>query len=352
MSRVLNRRPVPAPLQPQVDHSQGGDTQTHTPSSSGSYVHYSGPTRHKRYYFDDGNVVIRAQDTLFKVHRYHFAQSPVFSDLLEGTVDQGRTDSDPIFLHDETAERFESMLAVLYMPVAEVHTESGRTIMQSVRHLSNVLKMAEKWVFPRLRTFAVTQLERLPIDPVTRIELSRKYDITSWLFRAYLSLCVRTDAITVGEAERLEMDTALKIWALREEMFKWGVRNREDPPTVKREELVKEGILRAWPAATEGSFSDPVATPLPRFDEEENEEGFVFIFPPAAGYAGAGGGNTSAGSGGGAGNRTGGSGGSGGYPSSYYSSQYPSPALSVSGGMYADPLRTPTVDKMRFPRGG
>ncbi|KZP20419.1 hypothetical protein FIBSPDRAFT_954583, partial [Athelia psychrophila] len=41
--------------------------------------------RHSQYYFEDGNIIFRVEDTLYNVHRYFFARdSAHFRAILQG----------------------------------------------------------------------------------------------------------------------------------------------------------------------------------------------------------------------------------------------------------------------------
>ncbi|KAJ3566861.1 hypothetical protein NP233_g6733 [Leucocoprinus birnbaumii] len=90
--------------------------------SSAESTHDSGSqaarVRDEDYYFDDGDVVLVVETSLFKVHKFLFMRSSAFfRDLLalpQGSSSQeGLSDDDPITCHD-TLEDFRALCWVLY----------------------------------------------------------------------------------------------------------------------------------------------------------------------------------------------------------------------------------------------
>ncbi|KAK7692000.1 hypothetical protein QCA50_005405 [Cerrena zonata] len=80
-------------------------------------------TRHEDYYFDDGNLVLRIENTLFRVFRSTFIRhSSTFSDLFDlpppsqSKEVEGTTDYNPIILSGISVVDFERLLWVLYPP--------------------------------------------------------------------------------------------------------------------------------------------------------------------------------------------------------------------------------------------
>lgn len=70
------------------------------------------PTRHDRFYFNDGNIIFLVEDKLFKVHRYFLVrESPVFLDMFSMESDEGQSDDMPILLERTKSLGFASLLA-------------------------------------------------------------------------------------------------------------------------------------------------------------------------------------------------------------------------------------------------
>ncbi|KZV95700.1 hypothetical protein EXIGLDRAFT_465411 [Exidia glandulosa HHB12029] len=84
------------------------------------------------YYEDDGNVILVAESTLFKVHKSRLRKmSAVFADLLalpqgDAAVD-GQTDECPIVLAGDTSEQVRSLFWALYSRPDEVVAYLGDT---------------------------------------------------------------------------------------------------------------------------------------------------------------------------------------------------------------------------------
>lgn len=83
----------------------------------------------------------------------------------------------------------------------------------------SVLHLATRWEFESIRQLAIRKLEGLTIDPVHKIVLSRQFDIsTPWTLAAYTEVCHRSDALTVSEGRALGLETAMRIYQLREKI--------------------------------------------------------------------------------------------------------------------------------------
>ncbi|KAJ7663075.1 hypothetical protein DFH06DRAFT_1189289 [Mycena polygramma] len=77
-------------------------------------------TRHEEFFRDDGDCYLQAENTIFKIHRYHLLRGgfSIFADMFmipSGYhTSQGNTECDPIVLAGDTAERFSGFLSVAY----------------------------------------------------------------------------------------------------------------------------------------------------------------------------------------------------------------------------------------------
>lgn len=103
---------------------------------------------------------------------------------------------------------------------------------------TSVLHLATRWEFESIRQLAIRELEGLNIDPVNKIVLSRQFDISSpWTLAAYTEVCHRSDSLTVSEARALGLETAMRIYQMREKLrSKQGTRiprsGRGSPPRM------------------------------------------------------------------------------------------------------------------------
>ena len=91
---------------------------------------------------------------------------------------------------------------------------------RTVDEWTSVLHLATRWEFESIRWVAIRELEKFSIDAVEKIVLSRRFDINSpWALAAYTEVCQRPDTLTVSEARTLGLETAMRIYQLREKMW-------------------------------------------------------------------------------------------------------------------------------------
>ena len=69
----------------------------------------------------------------------------------------------------------------------------------------SMLKLSTLWGFSALREKAIGQLSwsSSTMDPVSRVELARKYQVKEWLIVGYQDLVNRPASISMEESERL-----------------------------------------------------------------------------------------------------------------------------------------------------
>ena len=97
----------------------------------------------------------------------------------------------------------------------------------------------------------VEQLKHLPMDDVLRIAVWRKYALDqSQLFSSYQALGTRDLPLTVAEGRMLEVDTAIRVSALREKVLQGFISQIQHSMAVGSDLLalqrVKELICRAF----------------------------------------------------------------------------------------------------------
>lgn len=85
----------------------------------------------------------------------------------------------------------------------------------------SVLKLSTMWCFDDMRKLAIKELSRkIKIDPVTQIILSRQYKVSEWAYSGHERLVVRSEPISVAEAERLGLSTAIRLYQIRDAIAK------------------------------------------------------------------------------------------------------------------------------------
>ncbi|KAI0330433.1 hypothetical protein GY45DRAFT_754913 [Cubamyces sp. BRFM 1775] len=206
----------PAPYRP---HGSGlSETKRETPSF---------PVPHPDYYFEDGNLTILVENTLFKLFRSTFTRhSSVFKDLFSlptsqsGTPVEGCDDDNPLQFSGISTTDFERLIWVLYPP----SYESPKA--QTVDEWRSVLSLATRWEFTGVRALAIRSLQSLDITPVERILLAQEFDIPGrWALPAYVALCERPEPLSLGEAALLGLETSVRIAQLREQLRARGHRS-------------------------------------------------------------------------------------------------------------------------------
>ncbi|KAI0352036.1 hypothetical protein OH77DRAFT_1429073 [Trametes cingulata] len=175
---------------------------------------------HPDYYFDDGNLVILVENTLFRLFRSTFTRhSVVFNDLFslpigqDGPPAEGQDDDNPLHFSGISSTDFERLLWVLYPPNYGAHKA------KSVDEWQSILSLATRWEFNDIRELAIRQLQSLDMHPVDRILIAQEFDIGGrWALSAYTALCERPEPLSLAEASRLGLETTTRIAQLREQL--------------------------------------------------------------------------------------------------------------------------------------
>lgn len=172
-------------------------------------------SRHREFY--GGSVTFLVEDFLFKVPREPFQTgSTVFRDMFllpQGETVEGLNDERPIKLDGIAMDEFEQLLRVL---LYRNYGTSPR-LPAGVAQWTSVLKLSTLWEFDELRKAAIDALSTaLCNDPIDRVILSSRFGITAWLLPALNELAQRPESLSVGEANRLGIETALMVASVRE----------------------------------------------------------------------------------------------------------------------------------------
>ncbi|KAH8111836.1 hypothetical protein DFH11DRAFT_551750 [Phellopilus nigrolimitatus] len=183
-------------------------------SSDGSPVIRAIPIirRDDRYYFS--LITFQVENCLFRVPRDAFEeQSGVFRGMFAvPTVGQeGDSDDNPIHLEGIKEAAFRNFLEVLYTPA-----HFGKHDKWQLDQWSAVLDLAHMWEFEKIRGLAITRLQSINIDEISKVEIAQKYIIEEWYAPAYLALAKRAQPLTVEEAAQIGFDVAVKMAQVRE----------------------------------------------------------------------------------------------------------------------------------------
>ncbi|KZP04737.1 hypothetical protein FIBSPDRAFT_711588, partial [Athelia psychrophila] len=161
--------------------------------------------KHSQYYFEDGNVVFRVENTLYNVHRYFFVRdSPHFRAIL-----QGNDTTNPCVLSGVNCADFDEFLAILY-PI-----DFRRPPSKTMAQWTSILHLAANWGFENIKLLAIDKLAG-SANPVDKIVLGRRYGIIDWLPAAYEAVCTRSGPLTVEEGMKLCVEDIVRIAAARQ----------------------------------------------------------------------------------------------------------------------------------------
>ncbi|KAI0753397.1 hypothetical protein C8Q80DRAFT_1305697 [Daedaleopsis nitida] len=185
------------------------------------------PVPHTDYYFDDGNLVILVENTLFRLFRSTFTRhSAVFRDLfsLPGPVGipvDGLDDDHPLHFSGISAVEFERLLWILYP------FNYGSWRAHTLDEWTSILSLATRWDFNDVRALAIRSIQALDgLSPVDKIALAHEYDVTGrWVLAAYTTLCERPEPLSIAEATRLGLETATRVAQVREQLRAGGSRS-------------------------------------------------------------------------------------------------------------------------------
>ncbi|KAF7295952.1 BTB domain-containing protein [Mycena kentingensis (nom. inval.)] len=200
-----------------IPSSNSNTTSSTSSSTLPSELHKR--AEHPRFYFPDGTVVFRVENTLYRIHRYFFQRdSPVFAAMFSlpqpqiGGPHEGAPEhpENPIILEGVRAIDFDRFLGVLY-PL-----DFGSHDSRSADEWASVLSLATRWDFSSLRTLAITQLNALVSAPAERIALAREYHIPGWRAPAYVALCTQAGPLSIAEGRLLGLDDMVRVAHVRE----------------------------------------------------------------------------------------------------------------------------------------
>ncbi|KZT72410.1 hypothetical protein DAEQUDRAFT_664420 [Daedalea quercina L-15889] len=192
------------------------------------------PPYHEEFYFEDGNLTLLVEDTLFRVFRSSFTRhSAVWRELFDlphptNEPMEGSGDEHPLILYGISKFELERLLWIIYP------ADFGACKARTQDDWTAILDLATRWEFDDVRALAICELQKLSIDPVDRIVLSRKFDISGrWTLAAYAALCQRADALSLEEARQLGLETTVRIARLREQIHRGALvcskRHRQAP---------------------------------------------------------------------------------------------------------------------------
>lgn len=87
------------------------------------------------------------------------------------------------------------------------------------------MTLSERWNFAQLKMLATRELGFIT-STIEKIVLAKQYNMGNphWLLAAYRELCTRCHPLSLVEAEKLGLETVIKIWEVQHELMgsAWG----------------------------------------------------------------------------------------------------------------------------------
>ena len=136
---------------------------------------------------------------------------------------------------------------------------------------TSILHLATRWEFTDIRALAIRSIQSLDITPIDRIVLSREYDITGrWTLAAYTALCDRSEPLALSEANRLGLETSIRIAQMREQIRgpgRGGYRSLTRTAAARRATMpavIRGGERPQWDVARSFLDQEKISPPAPR----------------------------------------------------------------------------------------
>ncbi|KAI8988993.1 hypothetical protein BD414DRAFT_415061 [Trametes punicea] len=172
--------------------------------------------KHPVFYMQEAMVVLRVQESLYKIHRYLLEHhSDYFRTVLaEGDDSLGRSDERPVPLPpDVTQEAFDCLLNFLYHGIYDPTS-------MSLGDWTTILRVSTHLQCTTVRRYAIRELtaRRSSLPAIDAIILAKEHDIPSWLGPAYAELVRRLDPLSDEEAERLGARIVAQVARAREKL--------------------------------------------------------------------------------------------------------------------------------------
>ena len=134
-----------------------------------------------------------------------------------------------IFL-DVKKEDFERLLLIFYPSSViffflclSLYSQLHRNLVDSelftVEDWTSILTLSDKWGFTQLKALATRELGFIT-STIEKIALTKTYNMGNpqWLLAAYRELCTRRHPLSLAEADKLGLETTIKIWEVQHEL--------------------------------------------------------------------------------------------------------------------------------------
>ncbi|KAI5892066.1 uncharacterized protein SCHCODRAFT_02667603 [Schizophyllum commune H4-8] len=183
------------------------------------------PSRSEEYYIEGGDVVVRVENTLFRLHGLHLKRATTFfEDFFTTTAWDaqsrlGLDDGSPLVIEKLKAKDFDTLMWFFYKSAYSWSCSPDATV---TPRWERVLQCAEVLRMPQVCKVASHALNcAQALSPLRKIALCAKHGLgDTWAKKEVESVISRRDALTVEEAHSLGIDLAIKLAGAREELLR------------------------------------------------------------------------------------------------------------------------------------
>ncbi|EJD35054.1 hypothetical protein AURDEDRAFT_117491 [Auricularia subglabra TFB-10046 SS5] len=165
--------------------------------------------RHPTFWFEDGNVTLQVEDTVFKLHKSLLIKAcALFQDTFavgSSAAETEATDEHPLELH-RTRQEFVVLCRTIYATWGDDERFGTEDL---VRLLSAAHFFGAREIYAR----AIDRLEKKRVGPVDRIVYAKQFGIDDWLEPAFVTLVQTLRTLSDDEARRIEWSMAFRVTA-------------------------------------------------------------------------------------------------------------------------------------------
>ncbi|PVF94004.1 hypothetical protein CPB86DRAFT_766635 [Serendipita vermifera] len=174
------------------------------------------PRQHHRFFLEGGDILLRVNNALFRVHRFFLVEhSVVLHDMLElpspsnntKATSLARTD---ITMSGDSVVAWERLLEIFY------HKDVFKTPRYSAEDWAAVLMLAHKYIMVEIELGALKRLKiaRPPLDMVTMMQVAQKVDSQELYHIALNQLARKDDVISLEDANRVGIKALHDIFSM------------------------------------------------------------------------------------------------------------------------------------------
>ncbi|THH11467.1 hypothetical protein EW146_g8028 [Bondarzewia mesenterica] len=172
-------------------------------------------------------------DPQAKFHKL-FRRPPTTFGIVKGSCDRY-----PLSLPDyATAFDFECFLKVMYPLTSPLPISMDRAGWESA------LKLATKWGFINIRGKALTELQKMSLEPIEYIDIGKKYRVGQFLFDGYKQLAQREASIKDDELDILDSHSVGRYSKLRD-IFNAAADKKKSVDAADKKKPVDDAQIRS-----------------------------------------------------------------------------------------------------------